>query len=158
MPPRPASLKVRALKWLAQREHSRSELRAKLLRLAVPEADGDESAAEAEREVDTLLDWLAARDCLSDARFVDSRVNARQSRYGNLRIRQELKQRGVALDASTEQALRATEFERAREVWAKKFGTPAVDAAARVRQMRFLLGRGFSPEVVRRIVSDPHAD
>ena len=31
---RPASLKVRALQWLAQREHSPAELRVKLLRAA----------------------------------------------------------------------------------------------------------------------------
>jgi len=31
------SLKARALQWLSQREHSRQELRAKLLRLAAVE-------------------------------------------------------------------------------------------------------------------------
>ena len=34
---RPPSLKVRALQWLAQREHSRQELRDKLLRKMHPE-------------------------------------------------------------------------------------------------------------------------
>ena len=147
-----AALKVRALKWLAQREHSRSELRAKLLRLAARPPEGDDAPADAGTEIDALLDWLAARGYLSDVRFVESRVNARQARYGNLRIRDELRRHGTALDAGTEQTLQATEFERAREVWARKFGAAATDAAARVRQMRFLLGRGFSPEVVRRVV------
>ena len=62
MSPRPASIKVRALQWLAQREHSRDELRAKLLRVmrrnGAVERPEDEPAVVA-REVDALLDWLA---------------------------------------------------------------------------------------------------
>lgn len=190
MTPRPASLKVRALQWLAQREHSRNELRDKLLRLLQdrarrdaatafasadtdndPDADADAdtadpaagpaiapaadpaSRADAAAEVEALLQWLEAHGYLSQARFVESRVHARQSRYGNLRIRQELQQHGVTLDAGAQQALKQSEFDRACEVWRRKFDGPAADAAARVRQMRFLAGRGFSMEVIRRVVA-----
>ena len=182
MTPRPASLKVRALQWLAQREHSRNELRDKLLRLlqdrarreaamvnAAADADADAadpaagrsiapaadppSRADAASEVETLLQWLEAHGYLSQARFVESRMHARQSRYGNLRIRQELQQHGVTLDGDAQQALKQTEFERACEVWRRKFDAPAPDAAARVRQMRFLAGRGFSMDVIRRVVA-----
>lgn len=181
MTPRPASLKVRALQWLAQREHSRIELRDKLLRLlqdsarreaalanaaAAVDADAADPAAgpstasvanrpsraDAAAEVESLLQWLEAHGYLSQARFVESRVHARQSRYGNLRIRQELQQHGVILDAEAQQALKQTEFQRACEVWGHKFDAPASDAAARVRQMRFLAGRGFSMDVIRRVV------
>jgi regulatory protein len=38
-------------------------------------------------------------------------------------------------------------------VWARKFGgEPPPDAAARARQMRFLAGRGFSADVIRRVL------
>lgn len=162
MPPaRPASLKVRALQWLAQREHSRAELRGKLLRLlgrSTAPADDDEPAPEPASEVDALLDWLTAHGHLSDARFVESRVHARQSRHGNLRIRQQLQQHGVVLDADAQQALARSEFDRAKEVWRRKYGSPAPDAAGRVRQMRFLAGRGFSMDVVRRLVRSGPAD
>ena len=47
----------------------------------------------------------------------------------------------------------AEELQRARAVWCKKYGAPAVDAVARAKQMRFLAGRGFSLDVVRRVVS-----
>ena len=180
-PARPASIKVRALQWLGQREHSRSELRDKLLRLlqrsnrrptgaGAAEADADADAAgldgagldaagqvdaapaDPAAEVETLLLWLEEHGYLSQARFIESRINARQGRYGNLRIRQELKQHGVALDAEGRQALQLTEFDRAKEVWRKKFDAPAADAAERVRQIRFLAGRGFSLDVVQRVV------
>ena len=104
-------------------------------------------------EIDALLDWLEARGYLSDARFVEGRVRTRSTRYGNLRIRQELAQHGVDIDAATDRALRDSEFKRASEVWLRKFGGHvATVAAERAKQMRFLAGRGFSTDVVHRVV------
>jgi len=168
MPPvRPASLKVRALQWLAQREHSRQELRDKLLRRLqrslTPEHDnaGDTAGSgDPATGVEAVLVWLEQHGHLSDARFTESRVHARQSRFGNRRIQQELQQHGLALDADARQALAQTELARANEVWRRRYGAPANDAAGRLRQMRFLAGRGFSMEVVHRVVKTgaPDAD
>ena len=159
MPPRPASIKVRALQWLAQREHSRIELRGKLLRLlsraaARPANAADPAQAEPDptAEVENLLLWLESHGYLSQQRFVESRVHARQARFGNLRIQQELQQHGVKLDPEAKQALKDTELQRAREVWGKKYTTPALDAVGRVKQARFLAGRGFSMDVVRQVI------
>ena len=161
----PLSLKARALQWLALREHSRVELRRKLLRLArqraAAQADDADAADSAEpaAEVDALLEWLTAHHYASDVRFVESRVNARAARYGNQRIRQELGQHGTALDADTAARLKDSELARARAVWARKFGAePAPEAAARARQMRFLSGRGFSADVIRRVLRGGHDD
>ena len=154
---RPASLKVRALQWLAQREHSRNELREKLLHLlkrGQPAASAENSADNTDPavEVETLLLWLEEHGHLSDARFTESRVHARASRFGNRRIQQELQQHGVTLDAKTREALTQSEFARARALWSRKYGTPASDAAGRLRQMRFLAGRGFSMGVVQQVL------
>lgn len=164
------SLKVRALQWLAQREHSRAELRRRLLRLAAspaqpasgpdPSADGAAGAAgaagadDAEARVDELLDWLEAHRYLSEARFAESRVHARAGRFGNLRIRQELAQHRVVLTPDAEQSLKETELARAREVWRRRYAAPAQSAAERARQARFLTGRGFSAEIVRRVLRE----
>jgi regulatory protein len=164
----PLALKARALQWLAQREHSRLELRRKLLAAARrrdaalalqhhrPDAGPqavDAPSPDPVIEVEALLDDLEAGRHLSEARFVESRLHARAARFGQRRIAQELAQHGVQLDAESSAALRATEFERARAVWARKFGdTPPADAASRLRQMRFLAGRGFDAEVIRRVV------
>jgi regulatory protein len=170
----PLSLKARALQWLAQREHSRQELRRKLLRAARQRdaasraADVSAGAADAQAiadapdpapEVDALLDWLAANRHLSEARFVESRVHAREARFGQRRIAHELAQHGAVLDAAAAERLRATELERARAVWLRRFGAaPALDAATRAKQMRFLAGRGFATEVIRRVVRGGGAD
>lgn len=153
------SLKVRALQWLAQREYSRAELRRRLLRLARPaEVDAEgaegEDAGSAETRVDELLDWLEANRYLSEARFVESRVHVRAGRFGNLRIRQELAQHEVTLTPEAEQALKDTELARAREVWQRRYGAPAQSAAERARHARFLTGRGFGADTVRRVLRE----
>ncbi|WP_157265474.1 regulatory protein RecX [Azohydromonas aeria] len=118
-----------------------------------PAVDTAAAWAEAEAAVEALLEWLQAQRYLSEERFVESRVHARAARFGNLRIRQELAQHGVALDEDAAQRLRDTELERCREVWARKFGdAPPADAAQRARQMRFLAGRGFGADVIRRVL------
>ena len=149
----PLSLKARALQWLAQREHSRIELRRKLMRAARQRDADDAEAQDAGPEVDALLDWLVAERHLSESRFVESRLHARSARFGNRRIAQELAQHGVTLEPGAAEHLKASEFERARGVWLRKFGgRPAADVSERARQMRFLAARGFSAEVIRRVV------
>jgi regulatory protein len=47
---------------------------------------------------------------------------------------------------------READLSAARAVWRKKFGALPADAKERARQQRFLLGRGFPADVVRRVV------
>lgn len=161
-PSRP-HLKQRALKWLAQREHSRMELRGRLLQLC-EQADRRASQGEAltvetdphsdvpcADEVEPLLDWLESKGYLSDKRFIDSRVRSRQERYGNRRIEHELSQHHLQLDPQARDALAASELTRAMSIWTRRFGAMPQTAAERARQMRFLLGRGFSAATVSRL-------
>jgi len=164
------SLKGRALQLLAQRDQSRLELRGKLLRHAAAEARVRAAEAEAGgagsegdagdggeggdrfAEVEALLDWLEANRYLSAERFAESRVHAREARFGNRRIRAELAQHGVALAPEVAQALAASELQRAAAVRERRFQEPPKDAAERAAQARFLAGRGFSPEVIQRVL------
>ena len=157
------SLKARALQLLAQREQSRAELRRKLVSQAMAEdaarreAGEPEPALDAPARVEALLDWLEAHHYLSQERFVESRVQARAARFGNLRIRQELAHHDVALLPEAAQALRDSELERARTVCARKFPTPPASAVEHAKQARFLAGRGFSPETIRRVLRPARA-
>lgn len=150
MPAPTLSLKGRALKYLAAREHSRVEL----LRKLAPHA---EEPAEVER----VLDELEAKGLLSAERFVESLLHRRAARFGAARLRQELQQHRLPADAVAQavETLRGTELERARAVWQRRFGgEPAADAAERARQVRFLTARGFSSEVIRRVVRGADGD
>lgn len=143
------SVKGRALRYLAQREHSRAELERKLAR-HVQDTDG----ASAQAQIAAALDELSAHGLISEARVAESVLASQAPRYGARRLRQTLQAKGLApaLVASTLQQARGTELERARELWRRRFGTVAADAAERARQMRFLAGRGFEGDVIRRVV------
>lgn len=151
---KPLSLKMRAIALLAQRDQSVVEMRRKLLRIASQNAIGEaEPAPDAQHEVEALLTWLQAEGYLSEQRFVESRIQARAQRYGMLRIRQELAEHGLSLDAAAQAELKLSEFERARAVWSRRFGPePPQQAADRARQTRFLAARGFGADVIRRVL------
>jgi regulatory protein len=138
------SLKGRALRHLALREHSRLELERKLK--AFEETPG---------ELVKALDELAAKGFIDEQRMVESVVNSRSRKLGASRVRQELQAKGLPAEAIAEavQTMRSTELERAREIWRKKFGAPPADAAARMKQVRFLISRGFAADVVRKVVA-----
>lgn len=149
------SLQARALGWLAQREQSRSELRRKLLRAAragiEPDAAADDAALAA--SVERILDALQTANLLNDDRFVESRVRVRASRQGTRRIQLELDQHGLRLGAKQLADLRLSEWQRASLVWRRRFNVPSTDPHERARQARFLAGRGFSSDVIWRIVA-----
>lgn len=140
------SLRERALNLLARREHSRAEMARKL----APHGD----PAKVTDEVTVLLDDLEREGLLSNARYAESLAHARTGRHGSLRLKAELRDKGVpeAVINEVVAEARAQDLDAAREVWGKKFGQPPNDAAERARQMRFLASRGFPAEVVRRVV------
>ena len=164
------SLHARALAWLAQREHSRSELRRKLLRLVRQQvqraqAEGLDSGVDAAaaaagkaQDIEALLDGLEARGHLSEQRFVESRVRLRASGQGTVRIQMELARHGLKLEAQPLQALRDSELQRAQQLWQRRFGHAPSDPRERARQMRFLAGRGFGGDVVRRVMASADVD
>ncbi|AKJ26799.1 recombination regulator RecX [Caldimonas brevitalea] len=137
------SLKGRALKYLAAREHSRRELERKL-------APHEEEPGQ----LQAVLDQLETQGLLSQARFVESVMHRKSARFGTARLRQELHGHGLDTELVAEalERARGTEYERAQAVWQRKFGLVATEPAERARQMRFLAGRGFSAEVIRRVV------
>jgi len=139
--PDSGQLRVAALRLLARREHSRAELKAKL------------ATAGSEEALDSVLDALQAERLLSDQRYASERVAARAVRYGDARLKQELRQHGISDDdiaAALPQG--GDETTRCRAVWARKFGRLPVDASERRRQMRFLQYRGFTGEAIRGVM------
>ncbi len=146
----PLTLRERALRLLARREHARAELARKL---AVH--------AESAEELDALLDDLSERRLLSDERYVEMRLNARSARYGNARLGQELRSSGIGAELVDEALANVeNELSRARQVWQRKYGDSgaAADPAERARQAGFLMRRGFSGETIRRVLRGGHED
>ena len=144
------SLLAQATALLARREHSRAELARKLVR----RLGGTGSPGE----VEAVLDKLQRRGLLSETRFAASVVRTRSLRIGDARLAYELRTRGVPAEvaaAALSDLRRAGESElvRARDVWSRRFGVAPGSAEERARQARFLLRRGFSAEVIRKVLS-----
>lgn len=155
MPVPAPSLKGRALRLLATREHSRPELERKLQRYETGPG-----------ELARVLDGLQAKGFIDDKRVVESVIHRRAGKLGAGRIRQELQAKGLPVDdiRAAVDRLQGSELQRARTVWRKKFaaappgndgaeGDPARVAAERARQVRFLAARGFAGDTIRRVVS-----
>ena len=138
------SLKGRALRFLARREHSRMELSRKLA-----------AHAESPEQLDRVLDELESAGLLSEQRFAESLVHRKADRFGAALIRHEL--RSHRLDAELVEAqvaeLASSETARAHALWQRRFGRLPGTPQERARQMRFLVARGFRSDVVRRVVS-----
>ena len=137
------SLKGRALRLLSMREHSRVELERKLARFE-----------EEEGTLAKALDELQAKGFINEARVIESVLHRRVEKLGAARIKQELQGKGLDPGAVSEAvaSLQSSERERAQEVWRRKFGAEPTDAKEAMRQMRFLATRGFTTDVIRRVV------
>ncbi len=129
---------------LARREHGRVELTRKLRQRGAPP-----------ELIEPELDRLTQEGLLSESRYLESFVSYRaRSGYGPMRIREELGQRGLAR-ADIEQALRECGIdwrEQMTEVWQRKFGEQPNDAKERAKQGRFLAYRGYSMDMISRLL------
>jgi regulatory protein len=142
-PAQQLSLKGRALRLLSGREHSRAELERKL---AAHETEAGQLAQ--------VLDELQAKDFINEERVIESVLHRRSAKLGSARIQQELHNKGLDPERTAEALaqLKHTEQARAEQLWQKKFGSVSADPKERARQARFLLSRGFSADVVRKLV------
>lgn len=130
---------------LARREHGRVELTRKLRKRGAPD-----------ELIEAALQRLAEEGLLSEARYLESFIAYRaRAGYGPQRIREELGQRGLAR-SDIEQALRDSGidwFEQLRATWQRKFaGQLPADVRERAQQGRFLTYRGYSLEMIGRLL------
>ena len=142
----PAELKARALRYLARREHSRDELARKL----APHAASPEI-------LEGLLLELEIKKQLSNERFAEVRAHWMSRKYGAAKIRQDLKAKGVAEDIVARVSGEG-ELERALMILKRKYREPATTREERARRARFLQGRGFSYDTIRRAISGTEAE
>ena len=162
-----------ALDWLTRRDYSRSEIRGKLARRfdprnprrraqlarlpsvglaqsAATEVDDDTAAQSLSADIDAVLSWLEEYHFIDEARYLAVLLRSALERgHGELRLRQELRQRGLPAPL-VEQALAELTVDwlaLAREVRERRFGNrPVREPKEKARQLRFLQYRGFTAE------------
>jgi regulatory protein len=132
-----------AVALLSRRDFSRAELKQRLLRRA------------GEADVEQVLDTVQTQGLLSEERFVEQFIRARAARFGPVRLRHELLRRGIdpeRIDTAL-RALASDEYASACALCARRFKSAPIDLRERARQARFLAARGFSHDVIRRVLS-----
>lgn len=134
-------LEAAAIRLLATREHSRSELERKL-------AGKADKALIAE-----VLDGLAQQGLQSDERFTEIFTRSRLDKgQGPLIIRRDLRQLGIDSSLIDEAMAEAEPDWRAmmQRVAERKFGAEKpTDYKEATKRARFLAQRGFEPEAIR---------
>lgn len=140
VPDTPEQLKARALRHLVRREHSRAELARKL----APHAPSAQA-------LEALLDLLLSKRQQSDERYAQERARTLSRKYGAARIRQDLKARGIEAQIINGISSR-DELERASAILKRKYRAPAQTRAEQAKRARFLQGRGFSMDVITRLL------
>ncbi|KAB2932530.1 MAG: regulatory protein RecX [Candidatus Contendobacter sp.] len=140
----PAAVRAKAMELLARREHSRLELRQKLLQRGYPPA-----------QIDPALDQLIEERLLDEGRYAELYACGRADKgYGPLRIARELRERGVPEDqvAATLATLEDDWPVKLRELHRKRFKShvPA-DAASRIQQTRVLRQHGFTLDQIKHL-------
>ena len=141
------SLMARAVGLLSRREHSRVQLERKLRQHVEPDDDASEVAR--------VLDELERQKLLSDTRFAAALVRQRAPRYGDLRLARDLRDRGVGADDAgvALAAIAGSEAQRALAAWSRRFDALPTNADERGRQGRYLQTRGFSMDVITRVLA-----
>lgn len=153
-------MRQQAMTWLAQREHSRYELRQKLEQrfVRMPSRNAGLAEEPASRQpkilLESVLDWLEQQNYLSDLRCTGMLVRHHVERgHGPLRIRQELIQLKGLAPSLVEAALAESQHdwvENAVRVLRARVKAPPRDMKEKARLLRFLQGRGFTPDQCRR--------
>ncbi|WP_047552775.1 recombination regulator RecX [Methylotenera sp. G11] len=143
------NLRQRALEYLGKREYSYAELGQKLKTYA---DEGD--------DIPALLEDFKARGWLSDARFTEQIVHARQTKFGSAKIAHELREKGVAdhLIADAIGQVKDNELNNATEIWRKKFKHGPKSREEWAKQARFLQSRGFGFDMIKKVLNAAEAE
>lgn len=146
------SLRGRALRLLGRREFSRQDLASRLRTYL------DVEKGETSETLNTLLDDLAERGWLSDARYAEALVRKRTGQYARRSIARELKQAGVDEEVTLAALVQNPEsdpeeaFAAALALCQRKFRHAPVEQKEQARQMRFLLTRGYAFGLALRVI------
>ena len=144
-------IKVKALSFLARREHSRLELLRKL-----------SQQFSARELINEVLDELSEQGYQSDDRFTEMYIRTKiRAGYGPFRIKIELREKGVCestvLSVLDRQMI--DWFDLAKQAMQKRFGDLADNLEKeeyikqRAKQARYLKNKGFYQEHIDCLVS-----
>ncbi|MBE6365493.1 MAG: regulatory protein RecX [Lentisphaerae bacterium] len=153
MPKEPPSALVKAMNFLAQRSLSEMELLNKLRRAGYPDNECDEAIAECIKR-HYLDDEQLTADCVDILH---------QRNLGARQIKMKLSRRGLDLEKVNELLEQSPdeEIESARRAMETKLRSLIRETDPRKKRekiFRFMVGRGFSPALIFKLLSESGND
>ena len=145
-------MRQRALEYLGKREYSYAELGQKLKTYLEENEDFE--------QITQILEDFKTRGWLSDARFTEQIVHARQAKFGVARIAHELREKGVSqqLIETAVSQIKDNELDNAKQIWQKKFKATPANRDEWAKQARFLQSRGFGFDTIKTVLNSKHND
>ena len=138
------SIRSSAMNYLSIREHSKHELKNKLLK---------KYSHEVEQEIDQTMTSLISDNLQSDERFSEAYVRMRKNKgFGPIKITYELYTKGVSNELIQSSIYHSENdwLQAIEQVWIKKFSKDI--KSDQQKQSRFLYQRGFSHEAINQLL------
>lgn len=154
LPKASPSCEQAALSLLTRRDYAEQELRQKLREKYYDIA-----------EIDAVIASLKQQNFVNDTRFAENRARYRAtfSRWGDIKIKQELRQKGVdeaaiehafhLLNQDREEGAVDKPLDQAKRLVKKKYAHQPASPQLYNKKIAFLLRRGFSLDIAKQAVA-----
>lgn len=133
------------MRFFSFRDRTEKEAREKLRKKGIDE-----------KTVEEAIEWLKEEGLLNDANFARQWVEGRKEKYGSSRLYRELIRKGVRSEIAREavgEILEEEELQRAISWGRRRLASmPENDPRRRAKLASFLLRRGFSWEIVEKVL------
>lgn len=144
MTDKPINLKAKAIDFLSRRDYSYSELYNKLKKYST---DLD--------AIKSVVDEMVSNKYLNEERFIENFIYSKSKKYGSLKVKHLLQAKVSDQELVNDiyQEAEIDELAVARQIWERKFkGEVITNANDRAKQIRFMLSRGFSLDLILKLL------
>ena len=138
------NLKAKILDLLSRRDYSYRELQTKL-----------QKYSDDLELIKRLLDEMVAKKFINEERYIENFIYTKSKKFGSQKVKYLLQNK--VNDQSLVNQIYAEsqidEFKLAQQIWQRKFASPATESKERAKQIRFMLSRGFSLELILKLMA-----
>jgi regulatory protein len=135
--------KLRAMHLLEKMDYTEFQIRQKLKENAYPQ-----------EIIEGVVEFLLEHRYLDDDRYLENYLNYHGNRLSKMQLKQKLRQKGISaekIDLALENMEGTDESALIRELMRKrKYDPSEADEKVKQKMIRYLLGRGFSYDEIRK--------
>lgn len=137
--------KNRASNFISRREYSEKEIIEKL----------KTNIQRSDEIIPQTIEYLKKYSFLDEKRFIAQQIRSKSKKYSEKYIKNTISNKIADKDVLNEsfEDTGLDDLETAKTIYAKKFKTEAVDKKDTDKRYRFLLSRGFSFDIIKKVIN-----